>query len=63
MTPAQFKNIRAALGLSQSQMARALRVTRRTVQGWEAGAKIPGIAQVAIRCVRDHATKKPAEAG
>ena len=37
----QFKAMRADLGLSQSEMAGALRVSTKTVQGWEIGNPIP----------------------
>lgn len=35
MTPAEFRQARLALGLSQSQLARVLNVATRTVQRWE----------------------------
>lgn len=36
-----FKGMRADLGLSQSEMAAALHVSTKTVQGWEIGNPIP----------------------
>jgi DNA-binding transcriptional regulator YiaG len=40
MTPEQFKSIRKQLGLSQSEMARALRLaTDRAVRGYELGER------------------------
>lgn len=35
MTPIEFKHIRKGLGLTQLEMARALKVTRKTVVNWE----------------------------
>ena len=48
MTPADFRAIRHRLGLSQAQLARALRVqSDRTIRKWEQGERdIPGPAQV-----------------
>jgi len=37
MTPAELKAKRAALGLSQGQLARVLGVHRQTVSKWERG--------------------------
>lgn len=36
-----FKEMRADLGLSQSEMAATLHVSTKTVQGWEIGNPIP----------------------
>lgn len=36
MTPADFRNARKALGLTQSQMAKALGLSPRTVRAFEA---------------------------
>ncbi len=36
-----FKKMRADLGLSQSEMAAALHVSTKTIQGWEIGNPIP----------------------
>lgn len=50
MTPTDFKVARATLGLSASQMARALDVHRATVSKWEAGERaIPGPVEVLVR--------------
>ena len=53
MTPADFRNARKALGLSQKEMAEALRLSPkngdRTIRLWETdGNTIPGPAQVAV---------------
>ncbi len=37
MTPADFRAIRAALGMTQGGLASALGVARRTIQHWEDG--------------------------
>lgn len=37
----EFQAARAAIGLSQTQLARALDVSARTVQGWEIGTSVP----------------------
>lgn len=53
MTPAEFKEARLRLGLTQSELARALKLGgdgKRTVRRWEHGERdIPGPAQVAVR--------------
>ena len=42
MTPRELRTARAALGMTQTQLAAELRVTSRTVQKWEAGdVRIP----------------------
>lgn len=53
MTPAEFRKARKALGLSQSAMAEALRLSPkngdRTIRLWETeGSTVPGPAQVAV---------------
>ena len=37
MTPTELRRLRAALGVTGAELARALEVTDRTVRGWEAG--------------------------
>jgi DNA-binding transcriptional regulator YiaG len=52
---ARLKEMRQALGLTQSQLAEALRVTRRAVQMWEADdRKIPGPVFVALEFMIRH---------
>jgi repressor LexA len=49
MKPADLKRVREQLGLTQQQMADALRTTRVSVARYEAGMRrIPGMVQVAI---------------
>jgi len=50
MTPAQFKAVRKALGLSQQEMAEALRLNSgRAVRAYEGGEReISGPIQVAV---------------
>lgn len=53
LTPADFRKARKALGLSQREMAEALRLSPangdRTIRIWEAeGNTVPGPAQVAV---------------
>lgn len=49
MKPRDFKRLREQLGLTQRQLAEALRTTRVTVARYEAGMRsIPGSVQVAI---------------
>lgn len=38
MTPAEFRAARAALGMTQAELARALELTVRTIKGYERGA-------------------------
>lgn len=53
MTPADFRNARKKLGLTQSQMAKALRLSEkngdRSIRIWESeGNTVPGPVQVAV---------------
>jgi DNA-binding transcriptional regulator YiaG len=50
---AQFKAIRAELGLSQSAFAKALRVATKTLQGWEIGKPIPEPVFVLVELIHD----------
>ena len=54
MTPAEIKAARKALGLSQSGLAKALRLTNgdRTVRNWESGRiAITGPASLALEAL------------
>ena len=52
MTPEELKKIRERLGLSIRQMSEILDTPYRTYQDWELGnRRIPGICEVAIRCL------------
>jgi DNA-binding transcriptional regulator YiaG len=48
MKASELITVRLSLELSQSQMARALRVPLKTYQGWEQGRPIPEVAATAI---------------
>lgn len=50
---AQFKAIRAELGLSQSAFAKALRVATKTLQGWEIGKPIPDSVFILAELIHD----------
>lgn len=41
MSDFNIKEIRSKLGLSQTEFAKRIGVTLRTIQNWESGAKIP----------------------
>ncbi len=64
MTPAEIKDLRARLGLTQKQLAAKLGVAWRTVQQWESGRrKAPGPAvilleQLAFWADRDERTRQ-----
>lgn len=50
---AEFKSLRKELGLSQGSLAQALRVPRRTLEGWESGRfPINPTAEVLARVMR-----------
>jgi len=52
MTPDELKARRETLGLSQSDLARALDVPRQHVYRWEAGThKVPPLMKMALRGV------------
>lgn len=62
LTPADFRKARKALGLSQSAMAEALRLSPkngdRTIRVWETeGNTVPGPAQVAVEAMLKDAGK------
>lgn len=63
MTPADFRNARKALGFSQKDMAKALRMGAhgwQSISKWESDSfegSIPGPVQVAMECLLHHATK------
>ena len=48
-----FKSIRAGLDLSQSEMAAALHVATKTLQGWEIGKPIPDPIYILAELIRD----------
>jgi DNA-binding transcriptional regulator YiaG len=50
---AALKATRAKLGLTQLQMAAALRVSVNTLKGWEAGKPIPEVAFTLAEVLRD----------
>ena len=60
MTPADFRNARKALGLSQKDMAKALRMGThgwQSISKWESDGfkgSIPGPVQVAMECLLHH---------
>ena len=45
ITAEDIRSTRTALAITQDEMARALSVTRRTLQNWERGEKIPSTKQ------------------
>ena len=55
MTPAEFKTIRHALGLSAQGLARLLQISDgRTIRRWEAGDRnSPGTVRVLMRLLRN----------
>ena len=57
MTPAEFRHIRNALGLSQKALAHLLQVqSDRTVRRWEAGDRdIPGPVRVLMILLKNGA--------
>jgi DNA-binding transcriptional regulator YiaG len=48
MTGTEFATRRVAIDLHQAELAALLEVSERTVQRWEAAAKVPTIAECAI---------------
>lgn len=52
LTKHQVKEIRELLGLSQSELAKGLGISFRTLQGWEAGRKIDTAANLLLRHLR-----------
>ncbi len=58
MTPAEFKNWRDALELTQQEAADALGATKRAVQMWEAGDR-PISRTVALACAAVQAGLAP----
>lgn len=62
MTPADFRAARSSLGLTQHELAEALRMGKwgfQTVGKWERGEQpVPGPAQVALECLLNHPPRK-----
>ena len=55
MTAAEFKQIRLDASLTQSQLAKILGTTERTIRRYETDEQpIPRVAQVAIGIVKTH---------
>jgi transcriptional regulator with XRE-family HTH domain len=53
VSAAQFKRIRERKGYSQTELARLLKVTVRTISRWENGQrKVPHIAIMALESLR-----------
>lgn len=46
--PAALAHIRRAAGLSRSEVARALGVTRYAVDSWESGRRLPGVDRLGV---------------
>lgn len=44
------KNIRTKLGLTQSEFASKLGVTKGTVSTWETGSRVPGLSTIEKIC-------------
>lgn len=44
LTPAEIKSIRAGVGMSQSEFAKAFRLSLDTLKGWEQGKRRPDAA-------------------
>jgi DNA-binding transcriptional regulator YiaG len=62
MTATDLKSRRAALKLSQSEMAQALRVNLRTYQAWEGGRySLPGHLDLALRYLEEPQKKSRAK--
>ena len=49
----KFKAVRAELGLSQSGMAKVLRVATKTLQGWEIGKPIPDPVFILVELIHE----------
>lgn len=60
MTPSDFRNARKALGMTQKQLAEALRMGKhgwQTISKWESddfAGVIPGPVQIALECLMHH---------
>jgi DNA-binding transcriptional regulator YiaG len=50
---ARLKSVRAELGLTQAGMAKAMRVSTKTLQGWEIGKPIPDPAFLLVELIHD----------
>ena len=60
MKPAELKEMREEMGLTQGQLAEALGVHRESVNRWENEARrIPSMLQLAMERLRTKKEKKP----
>lgn len=59
MNAGEIKDIRARLGMTQAEFARAVGVTTRAVQTWESGARTPSTPAVKVieGLARDHESR------
>ncbi len=57
MTGKQFAELRNKAGYSQEKLAKAMRVSIRTIARWEAG-KVPKLAELALQCIVDQQPKE-----
>ena len=59
MTKREFKELRHSIGYTQAQLAKQFGVYVRSVTRWETGEfPIPKMAELALRYLTEHATKK-----
>lgn len=56
MTAKQFNELRVKAGYSQEKLAKAMRVSIRTVSRWEAG-KVPKLAELALKYIIEQQQK------
>lgn len=60
MTPEQLQKARARLGLTQDQIARALKTTVRTISRWETGARaIPPYLEITLTALKPRRVSEP----
>lgn len=61
MGPKDVKQLRDKLGITQSELAKRLDVSKRTVEGWEQGAR--GIGAVSFKKLERLIAKKESQHG
>jgi len=58
MTSKQFAELRSGNGYSQERLAKAMRVSARTVARWEAASRVPKLAELALLYLVDQRRKE-----
>jgi DNA-binding transcriptional regulator YiaG len=60
ITPAEIREVRSALHMTQEELAKQLAIPVGTLRNWEQGTQRcanPSLLRIALRCIREHARR------